>query len=153
MKEGKSTARSISDHLRQTLQLQCDDQTIKTGWNSIYGNEITSTVNVIQKLKASIPCYAFTNSNPTHKMSYTKKFPNVIQTFERIFVSSDLGHRKPEKAAFQIISQTIETKPKHILFFDDSTENIEGAKSAGLKAVHVSSPKDVVRALGEFHIL
>jgi len=33
------------------------------------------------------------------------------------------------------------------LFFDDTVENVEGARLAGLQAVHVRTPLDVKRAL------
>ena len=34
-----------------------------------------------------------------------------------------------------------------IVFFDDSAENIEGARARGLTAVHVTSPDEVAKAL------
>jgi putative hydrolase of the HAD superfamily len=34
-----------------------------------------------------------------------------------------------------------------MMFFDDLLENVEGAKSAGLQAIHVRSPRDVRNAL------
>jgi putative hydrolase of the HAD superfamily len=39
-----------------------------------------------------------------------------------------------------------------IVFFDDSAENIEGARARGLTAVHVTSPDDVAKALAALGI-
>jgi FMN phosphatase YigB (HAD superfamily) len=40
-----------------------------------------------------------------------------------------------------------------ILFFDDTMENIEGARAAGLKAIQVKEPSDVSRALARSSIV
>jgi putative hydrolase of the HAD superfamily len=39
-----------------------------------------------------------------------------------------------------------------ILFFDDSAENVEGARACGLQAVHVKSSEDVADALAALGI-
>jgi FMN phosphatase YigB (HAD superfamily) len=39
-----------------------------------------------------------------------------------------------------------------ILFFDDLAENVEGARTRGLTAVHVTSSDDVARALAALGI-
>ena len=54
---------------------------------------------------------------------------------------------KPEREAFEHISREIGVAPGKILFFDDTLENVEGARKAGLQAVHVKSPQDVANAL------
>jgi putative hydrolase of the HAD superfamily len=65
-------------------------------------------------------------------------------------VSSEIGKRKPEPAAFHTISCEIGVKPENILFFDDSLENIVGAKKVGMQTVHVKSPKDIEIGLKAF---
>jgi len=39
-----------------------------------------------------------------------------------------------------------------IVFFDDSADNIAGARARGLTAVHVTSPDDVAKALAALGI-
>jgi putative hydrolase of the HAD superfamily len=38
-----------------------------------------------------------------------------------------------------------------MLFFDDTLENVDGARAVGMRAVHVRSPADVAAALEEFN--
>jgi putative hydrolase of the HAD superfamily len=45
------------------------------------------------------------------------------------------------------VVQAIGVPAERIVFFDDLDENIEGAHQRGLKAVLVTSPDDVARAL------
>ena len=74
-------------------------------------------------------------------------FPNVVSAFDRIFTSPDLGLRKPERAAFETVAKEIDVKPASVLFFDDLLENVEGARAAGLQAVHVRDIGDIRQAL------
>jgi putative hydrolase of the HAD superfamily len=64
-----------------------------------------------------------------------------------------MGLRKPERAAFEAISEAIGTPLSSVLFFDDTLKNVEAARAAGLPAVHVRSPVDVRQALAEIGLL
>jgi putative hydrolase of the HAD superfamily len=104
---------------------------------------------MLSDVKEKLPIYAFTNSNSTHQLVWSKKFGHVLNLFRDVFVSSEMGKRKPESAAFKTISREIGVKPEYILFFDDSLENIAGAKKIGMHAVHVKSPDDIEISLKE----
>jgi len=106
---------------------------------------------VQQRLLATrAPLYAFTNTNPTHEQAWRARFPNALIHFEEIFVSSTIGARKPERVAFELVTGRMGVAPDRILFLDDSLENVEGARSAGLNALWVRSEQEVVRALDQF---
>jgi putative hydrolase of the HAD superfamily len=67
--------------------------------------------------------------------------------FTSTFVSSEVGHRKPERSAFEHVASMIGAPPGSILFFDDGPENVVGARDAGMQAVHVTSTDSVRIAL------
>lgn len=150
---GEIDASEYFQHLRTVFELDGSDEDIARGWNSIYVGDIAETVRDILSVRDRLPCYAFTNSNPTHQISWTAAYPEVVAVFDRIFVSSDLGLRKPERAAFDAIAAATGIRSSGMLFFDDTAENIEGARAAGLQAVHVRSPADVRDALIEIGAL
>jgi epoxide hydrolase-like predicted phosphatase len=144
---GEINAAEYFNHLRGSLKLEGDDENIARGWNAIFVGEISQTLNDIRLLKKQIPCYAFTNSNPTHQVAWMADYPNVVAAFDEVFVSSQLGLRKPDIAAFEAIAAETGIALSEILFFDDSLQNVTGAQSAGLQAVHVRSPTDVKSVL------
>ena len=144
---GEIDGAAYFDHLRGKLKLDASDDEIRTGWNAIFTGAITETVNEILQIKNRFPCFMFSNSNPTHQMRWMADYPEIISVFDRIFVSSEIGLRKPERAAFDAISRATGVSLSAILFFDDMLENVEGACSAGLQAVQVRSPIDVKQAL------
>jgi glucose-1-phosphatase len=53
--------------------------------------------------------------------------------FERIIDSLDLGVRKPEVEAFAKAVGLLGADPSRVLFIDDLTVNVEGARAAGLQ--------------------
>ena len=150
---GKIDATKYFAHLRSVLELEASDIDIALGWNAIFVGEIVETVNDILSVRNQLPCFAFTNSNPTHQAAWMAAYPTVVSSFHQVFVSSKLGLRKPERAAFDAISDATGTSLADMLFFDDSEENVVGARAAGLQAVHVKSPLDVKQALIEIGAL
>jgi glucose-1-phosphatase len=62
-------------------------------------------------------------------------------------LSSTIGLRKPDAAAFDHVVKAIGVPAERIVFFDDLADNIEGARARGLVAVLVTSPDDVANAL------
>ncbi len=144
---GEMSAAAYFTHLARELGLQDDHQAIARGWNAIFTGEISETLALVQAARAHLPCFAFSNSNVVHQAAWSAMFPRVVQAFDRIFVSSEIGLRKPERPAFEHITREIRVKPQAILFFDDLAENVAGARAAGLQAVHVLGPPDVKAAL------
>ena len=53
--------------------------------------------------------------------------------FERIVDSLDIGVRKPEVAAYSAAVEILGAQPGRVLFIDDLTANVEGARAAGLQ--------------------
>ena len=138
------------EHLRQSLQLTGTDHEMTTAWNAIFGSQITASLDAIDAVRKKIPTYGFTNTNRTHQLYWEHHFPRIQNTFEKLFVSSEIGLRKPEAEAFKFILNDISVKPNELLFFDDSLENIEGAKRLGIQTVLVSNSDSVVAALRDF---
>lgn len=144
---GEITAAGYFAHLAHQLELRDDHQAIAQGWNAIFTGEISEILALVRVARAHLPCYAFSNSNAVHRAAWSRLYPSVVQAFDRIFVSSDMGCRKPERQAFEHIARDIGVSPPAILFFDDLAENIAGAQAAGLQAVQVRGPADVRAAL------
>ena len=144
---GEIDAAEYFAHLRAVLKLRGSDARIAECWNAIFVREIPETLEMVRAARAVVPCYAFTNTNATHQKAWTAVAPGVLQSFDRIFASHEIGLRKPEKRAFEHIAASIGVPLPSILFFDDLLENVEGARAAGLKAVHVRGPGDVRDAL------
>ena len=99
-----------------------------------------------------LPLYAFSNTNPPMSRISRKPMPTCSVHFREIFLSSTIGLRKPDAAAYDHVVKAIGVPAQRIVFFDDSADNIAGARARGLIGVHVTSTDDVARALAEMGI-
>jgi glucose-1-phosphatase len=80
---------------------------------------------------------------------WAPRYAELLKSFRKVFVSSEMGLRKPEAAAFAAIAREIGVPVERIMFFDDTHANLEAALGIGMLAVLVRSIYDVKKALGE----
>ena len=99
-----------------------------------------------------LPLYAFSNTNNAHVEYFSVLHADVLGHFREVFLSSSIGFRKPDAAAYDHVVKAIGVPASRIVFFDDLAENIDGARARGLTAVHVTSPDDVAAALAALGI-
>jgi putative hydrolase of the HAD superfamily len=66
---------------------------------------------------------------------------SFISLFDRVFLSYEMGLKKPDKRIYEKVVEEIGAKPEQCLFFDDLEENLNAAKEVGLKTHHISHPK------------
>lgn len=133
--------------LRLSLGVDISDAEFVEGWNAIFVGEIPGINQLLARAAQSLPLYALSNTNAAHVAHFSRQFAEVLGHFREIFVSSAIGLRKPDAAAYDHVVQAIAVPANRIVFFDDLAENVEGARQRGLKAVLVNSPADVARAL------
>jgi len=144
---GEIAASDYFAHLRQLLELEASDEEIARGWNAIFVGEQTATIDCIARLQTNLPCYLLSNTNPTHQAFWTTAYPAALESFQRIFLSSEMGLRKPDRAAFEAIATATGFRLDEILFFDDTEENVIGARQVGMPAILVNGHADVELAL------
>ena len=130
-------------HISEGIEMELSFEQFKEGWNEILIAPIPQTVELLHKLAHRIPLYALSNSNPMHKEHWENNFADELEPFNRIFVSSDLGFRKPELDAYLSVVEALNTSPEKIVFFDDLGDNVEAARALGMQAIQVRSPADI----------
>jgi len=144
---GELDAEGYFAALRQTLGLRLSGEEIVSGWNDIYVGLVPGMKDLLSAAAQRFPLYAFTNSNPTHQSAWTERFASELSVFCSVFVSSELGLRKPDPEAFRVVAGRTGFRVSEILFFDDVPANVDGARTAGMQAVLVKSSADVREAL------
>ena len=138
------------DALRDTLGITLSDEHFAAGWNAIFLQEFPGVFDLLEDLGNRIPIYAFSNSNVTHQRCWERKYAKTLGLFREVFVSCEIGLRKPESAAFRRVISAIGVDPEAVLFFDDTHENVDGAREVGMTAIHVRSFDDVRESVAKF---
>lgn len=149
---GRLDAGGYFEALRKCLAVDLADDVLAEGWNDIYVGVNVEMLELLARARTKLPLYAFTNSNPTHQAVWSTRFATELGLFTTTFVSSDIGQRKPDAAAYDAVVSRIGSSPGKVLFFDDSAENVVGALEAGLQAVHVTSTESVRTALAQLGV-
>ena len=138
--------------LRALLGVELSDAQFLEGWNKIFAGEMPGIAPLLQRAAQRLPLYAFSNTNAAHVEHFSQTYAGVLGHFREIFLSSAIGLRKPDAAAYDHVVKAIGVPASRIVFFDDLAENIDGARACGLTAVHVRSPDDVAHALAALGI-
>jgi len=144
---GEMDGPSYLRHIRQLLEIDAPEQALHDAWNAVFIGRIEPTVALVKTVREHLPCFVFTNSNELHQQTWAAAYPDLLSMFEEVFVSSELGLRKPDSQAFAAVASRIGLTAPAILFFDDLRQNIEGARAFGMQAIHVRDPSDVRVAL------
>ena len=138
--------------LRISLGIELSDGQFLEGWNAIFAGEMPGIAPLLDRASKRLPLYAFSNTNAAHVAHFSVVHADVLGHFREMFLSSSIGLRKPDAAAYDHVVKAIGVPAERIVFFDDLAENIDGARTRGLNAVHVTSPNDVADALAALGI-
>jgi glucose-1-phosphatase len=135
------------DSLRAALGIAITHDQFLEGWNAIFAGEMDGIAPLLERAAKHLPLYVYSNTNRPHVAHFTRIHAHTLKPFRELYYSSTIGHRKPDAAGFDHVVKAIGVPASRIVFFDDIAENVEGARAAGLKAVHVRSSRDVADAL------
>jgi len=144
---GEMSDAEFFDALDAKLDAKLTQADLYEGWNRIFIGTIDPTIDLVARIDPRMPMYVFSNTNGAHHSTWARDYADALAPFRRVFTSFEIGRRKPEREAYEQVAAAIGAPRGRILFFDDVIENVEGARAAGMQAVHVQSPADVASAV------
>lgn len=119
----------------------------RSGCNDAFVGYLPAVMPLLEQLVPRMPMYCSTNTNATHEAVWRRGYPE-LGVFHHIFVSSRIGRRKPDVAAYHYVADRMREAPENIWFLDDNKQNVEGAIRAGLVTFRIHAAEDVTRILG-----
>jgi putative hydrolase of the HAD superfamily len=132
---GEVGAQDFFKGLNAQLGLGISYEEIIDGWNSIFGPVWHQNYKAICTIATVIQVVALTNTNSTHYPIWTRRYENELKVFEKIYVSSELGMRKPEPRIFNYVLKDCGVLPQKAIVFDDGKNNFTAARQLGIQAV------------------
>lgn len=91
---------------------------------------------IVDRLRAAgVTCVLATNQQ-SYRGGYMQRTFDYDKRFDGTFYSFEMGVAKPDVAYYLAIADALELPPEELLMVDDLGANIEGARAAGLSAVH-----------------
>lgn len=119
------------------------------GWCALYGGYMPGILEIIEKLREKNRVIALTNTNKLHINVWERMYPEVLDVFDKVYLSSSIGFRKPDRECFEYVLKMEECSLDNVIFFDDTLEHVNGARNIGIKGVHVEDEKTVRTFLEE----
>lgn len=128
------------------------DTTVKMiddAWNAIMLGIPEHRVRMLEKIRKNYRIMLMSNTNIIHYEQYIKElkekfgYSDLSGLFEKVYLSFELGMRKPDKKFFNLILEENHLKPEETLFIDDSEQNLPPAQSLNLQTIFLNSGMDV----------
>ncbi|MDD5292624.1 MAG: HAD family phosphatase [Candidatus Omnitrophica bacterium] len=120
-------------------------------WNEIFTPH-PGMIEVIESLKDNYPLYLVSNINEMHFKYLEEKFSGYFKYFSYMFLSYELGLRKPDARIYEYIIDYIKLSPKNITYTDDRPELIEAARKSGIDAFVFESTDAFIEELSRRNI-
>lgn len=94
----------------------------------------TNLLRDIAKLRSLGYLCCLATNQERHRFAYMKTHMGLEQHFDQLFVSCELGVKKPDKVYFEKVLEILDVPAKDVTFFDDSPTNVESAHQVGISA-------------------
>ncbi len=141
------------DEMEVLCQENANREQILEAWNSMLLDFPMERLNALKKLKESYPLFLLSNTNHTHIEYCRKNYHDPVNwaefegLFNQVFLSYEVGMRKPDPNIFEFVQETIGYEAKEIWYIDDSPQHIETAHKLDWNANHLTEDKDVLEFL------
>lgn len=105
------------------------------------------TLELLERINPRFYMAILSNNNALH-------WPVVERTgltacFDAVFLSHEIGYRKPDPRAWQYVFQALECTPSQITFLDDNPECVDAARALGMSAFQVKGKEALEACLKE----
>lgn len=71
--------------------------------------------------------------------------------FDVIFVSSEIGHEKPDREAYEAVLQHFNVRPEEAVFVGHDKDELAGARGVGMKTISYRGPHKADYIIRSFH--
>ncbi len=97
-----------------------------------------TVLNILRACRKSAPLYLITNA--TSRLPSDLAALNLVNEFDQIFNSSEIGHAKPSPEIFHAVLAATGIQADEAFFVDDSQNNVEAAAALGFRSHHFENP-------------
>jgi glucose-1-phosphatase len=123
----------------KVLLPKCSDKQIIDAWNALLLEIPQENIQLLEKLSKKYKLYLLSNTNSIHierinEQLYKKyNFKNLNPLFDTVFLSHEIGMRKPNTDTFEYVLDEAGINANETLFIEDSIQHIESANNVGIQ--------------------
>lgn len=125
---------------------------IREAWNAMLIDFMPDAISKLQELSKSHRIFLLSNTNIFHIEEIQNRvgeseFTAFCDLFEKVYLSHEIGLRKPNINVFMHIVNEQDLKASETLFIDDSPQHVQGALKAGLRAYHLKDNERIAQLM------
>lgn len=142
---GQISEAEFRDEVRNRLGLEAGDREIDEAWNALLVSPVEENIGLLHELKGRVRIFMMSNTNTIHVRHVQAVCPELFPLFEKVYLSHELGVRKPDRAVYERVLRDAGINPLETLFLDDAERNINGAKVVNLQTFTVEKAEELAR--------
>ncbi|MFN4123128.1 MAG: HAD family hydrolase [Flavobacteriales bacterium] len=152
---GRINSQAFLNALQSILPSGVSSQAILDAWNAILKDLPPHRLHVLEQVKKQKPTFLLSNTNDLHIQSFnqylskTFNLDSLAPYFDKLYLSYEVGMRKPDAEIFEHVLNEQRLKPERTLFIDDTIIHIESARSLGIQTLHLTKGIDIAMLLKE----
>jgi glucose-1-phosphatase len=147
---GRVTGAHVLEELRKNFGLVGTDEQLGVAHADMFEPN-KAVCDLIPPLAWHYKLALLSNTNELHYHQFRGQFAHVLDCFGRLFVSHEMGLRKPDPAIYHRVSEWADALPAECLFIDDLPENVAAARACGWQGIVYRGGDDLaaeLRAVG-----
>jgi putative hydrolase of the HAD superfamily len=131
------------EELKKIVKPGTSDQQIIDAWNSILLDLPEERLFILEKAAENHRIFLLSNTNDIHIQEFNHyllnehNLPSLEPFFESLYLSYEVGLRKPDPKIFEYVLQDAGLDPATTLFIDDSIQHIQAAHELGIVTHHL----------------
>jgi glucose-1-phosphatase len=148
---GKITGQQFYRTVAKDLAFEGDYSEFAAIWSEIF-TPIEPMLELAASLASRLPRIILSNTNAIH-MSYVREHFPVIQGFDDLILSHEVGLLKPDRAIYELTLRRSRLEAGRTVFIDDLEANVAGARRAGMQALHFENVDRLRQELTKLGVL
>jgi putative hydrolase of the HAD superfamily len=147
---GEFTAAQYSEQLNEALGADLPQEVYRKAWAASLpiNDELLAFVRATPR-----PTAVFSNNGPLLSDVFDNELAPVADAVDNVVVSWQTGASKPDREAFEALGAILQATPSEMILVDDSETNVNGARAAGIDAIHYTDIENLSRGLRLRHIV
>lgn len=148
LETGKISSKEFISKMLEIIPHSSEEDIINA-WNALLIGFTKENLTLLEYLSDKYKLYLLSNTNAIHLERINSESQNLFgytvldEFFEKIYLSHEIGRRKPDIETFKWLLKDAGIKAEETLFIEDSVQHIESANRVNIKTVLWDSNKPI----------